>query len=193
MPTAYTPFFPLSVVVFPGETLQLHVFEARYRQLLSDMEEHNFPFAIPFSYKGSIANYGSLVMLKQKTATYKNGTSDIEIEGIGVIKILSFDAQFRDKLYSGGEIEIENTETMVVDKQLNQLYCLLNDFEFFEHEQFLFYDIAKKLKLNAIDKLKIISAVDIENKEKILKNILLVEIALKQQEKSITRDNIHWN
>src|SRR5215212_2280913 len=36
MPPARLPLFPLSVVLFPGTPLPLHIFEPRYRQLLTD-------------------------------------------------------------------------------------------------------------------------------------------------------------
>lgn len=38
--------FPLPVVLFPGTTLPLHIFEPRYRQLLADCVEHEERFGI---------------------------------------------------------------------------------------------------------------------------------------------------
>ncbi|OYX15751.1 MAG: peptidase, partial [Algoriphagus sp. 32-45-6] len=34
----FLPFFPLKLVAFPDEELNLHIFEPRYRELLADME-----------------------------------------------------------------------------------------------------------------------------------------------------------
>lgn len=40
------PIFPLGVVLFPGTVLPLHLFEPRYRQLLSDVRAGNSRFGI---------------------------------------------------------------------------------------------------------------------------------------------------
>ena len=43
---ARLPVFPLGVVLFPGTPLPLHLFEPRYRQLLTDIEDGDRRFAI---------------------------------------------------------------------------------------------------------------------------------------------------
>ena len=40
------PLFPLSLVLFPGTTVPLHLFEPRYRQLLKDVEAGDRRFGI---------------------------------------------------------------------------------------------------------------------------------------------------
>ena len=40
------PLFPLQIVVFPGESVPLHIFEPRYRQLVKDTLESGEPFGI---------------------------------------------------------------------------------------------------------------------------------------------------
>jgi len=42
------PIFPLSVVLFPGVPLPLHIFEPRYRQMLSDVREGNNLFGVSY-------------------------------------------------------------------------------------------------------------------------------------------------
>ncbi|MCY3557336.1 MAG: LON peptidase substrate-binding domain-containing protein [Chloroflexi bacterium] len=46
------PLFPLQIVVFPGETVPLHIFEPRYRQLVKDTLETNEPFGIVLTRRG---------------------------------------------------------------------------------------------------------------------------------------------
>lgn len=41
---AILPLFPLPLVLFPGATLPLHIFEPRYRQLLADLRDADHPF-----------------------------------------------------------------------------------------------------------------------------------------------------
>lgn len=40
------PIFPLSIVLFPGVPLPLHIFEPRYRQMLSDIQAGNNLFGL---------------------------------------------------------------------------------------------------------------------------------------------------
>jgi Lon protease-like protein len=40
------PLFPLSVVLFPGQTLPLHIFEPRYRVMIRSCIEHDAPFGV---------------------------------------------------------------------------------------------------------------------------------------------------
>lgn len=42
------PIFPLSVVLFPGVPLPLHIFEPRYRQMLSDIRAGNNLFGVSY-------------------------------------------------------------------------------------------------------------------------------------------------
>src|SRR5437868_8315569 len=42
------PLFPLPVVLFPGVPLPLHIFEPRYRQLLSDIQVSNNLFGLAY-------------------------------------------------------------------------------------------------------------------------------------------------
>jgi ATP-dependent Lon protease len=42
------PLFPLSVVLFPGVPLPLHIFEPRYRQLLDDIRAGNSLFGVSY-------------------------------------------------------------------------------------------------------------------------------------------------
>ena len=48
MPVYLLPLFPLPLVLFPGAPLPLHVFEPRYRQMLSDCMERDSRFGIVF-------------------------------------------------------------------------------------------------------------------------------------------------
>lgn len=46
------PIFPLNVVLFPGTTMPLHLFEPRYRQLLKDIRAGDSRFGILTSISG---------------------------------------------------------------------------------------------------------------------------------------------
>ena len=43
------PMFPLGMLLLPGETKMLHIFEERYKQLVSDCLANQAHFGIPYS------------------------------------------------------------------------------------------------------------------------------------------------
>jgi Lon protease-like protein len=45
------PLFPLNVVLFPGQSLPLHIFEPRYRVMIRQCVENNEPFGIVLAYE----------------------------------------------------------------------------------------------------------------------------------------------
>lgn len=47
------PLFPLNTVLFPGAPLTLHIFEERYREMISYCLEHNTPFGVVLIREGS--------------------------------------------------------------------------------------------------------------------------------------------
>lgn len=97
------PFFPLKLVAFPGEKLNLHIFEPRYKQLILDCIKHESTFGIPVFHK-EILDFGSEMLVKEVVKTYENGEMDITTECIGAFKINSFEEKVKGKLYAGGEV-----------------------------------------------------------------------------------------
>ena len=61
--TNFIPIFPLGVVVFPGEQLNLHIFEPRYRQLIQDCFGEKRSFGIPIVLKNNVSEMGTLVTI----------------------------------------------------------------------------------------------------------------------------------
>ncbi len=82
--TNFIPIFPLSIVVFPGENLNLHIFEPRYKQLINDCITNQKPFGIPTVLKENVAEMGTLVQIKEVTKVYDDGRMDIKTEGMAV-------------------------------------------------------------------------------------------------------------
>jgi Lon protease-like protein len=63
--TNFVPIFPLAMVVYPGEKLNLHIFEPRYRQLVSECYTESKPFGIPTVLSSGVAEMGTLVQIKE--------------------------------------------------------------------------------------------------------------------------------
>ena len=99
--TNFIPLFPLGIVVYPGEKLNLHIFEPRYRQLVNECVSANKPFGIPAVINNKLSEMGTLVQVKEISKKYDDGKMDIKTEGVAVFKILEIIKELPDKLYSG--------------------------------------------------------------------------------------------
>jgi Lon protease-like protein len=68
--TNFIPIFPLSIVVYPGEHLNLHIFEPRYKQLINECYSEERPFGIPTVIKNEVAEFGTLVKIERVVKVY---------------------------------------------------------------------------------------------------------------------------
>ena len=101
----FLPLFPLKLVAFPGERLNLHIFEPRYKQLIRECSENQITFGIPAFIDNKIVNIGTEIKLEKIENTYENGELDVRTLGIGVFRIEKFYSQAPNKLYAGADIE----------------------------------------------------------------------------------------
>lgn len=101
----FLPLFPLNIVVFPGEKLNLHIFEPRYRQLILECQANDTTFGIPVYLDKGVGEYGTEIKLLSVEKKYPGGEMDIKTKGLGIFKIKEFQRQVPGRLYSGGEIE----------------------------------------------------------------------------------------
>lgn len=98
------PLFPLQSVFYPGETVPLHIFEERYRQLINDCREEAITFGIPVYINDKMV-FGTEVQLVEVVNTYEGGEMDVVCVARQVFRILTFENQMAGKLYAGGEVE----------------------------------------------------------------------------------------
>ena len=98
------PMFPLQSIFFPGETVPLHIFEDRYKELIMDCREEAITFGIPVYIYDSIL-FGTEVQLVEIVNSYESGEMDVTCVARQVFKVVSFENQMEDKLYAGGEVE----------------------------------------------------------------------------------------
>ncbi|MBC3539787.1 LON peptidase substrate-binding domain-containing protein [Rufibacter sediminis] len=101
----FLPLFPLNIVVFPGEKLNLHIFEPRYRQLIMECQTNDTTFGIPVYLENGLGDYGTEIKILSLEKKYLGGEMDIKTKGLGVFKIKEFQRQVPGRLYSGGEVE----------------------------------------------------------------------------------------
>ncbi len=99
----FLPLFPLKIVAFPGEQVNLHVFEPRYKQMIKECLEGKTTFGIPSFVNGNI-ELGTEVEIVELSKTYNDGRMDIKTQALDAFKVISFEKIWRDKLYAGGMI-----------------------------------------------------------------------------------------
>ena len=153
--TMKLPLFPLQSVFYPGETVPLHIFEERYKQLINDCRKEAITFGIPVFINNTMT-YGTEVQLVEVVNTYKNGEMDVVCVGRQVFKVLSFEQQMNGKLYSGGEVEFMDVENDAdedlreeVLQKVEVLYDLMDvPFTKTSPKQFNSYALAHKMGLS---------------------------------------------
>ncbi len=108
--TDFLPLFPLKLIVFPGEQVNLHIFEPRYRQLIREVEQNKTTFGIPAFIDNKVMEVGTEISLLEIKRKHPNGNIDVCTEGIGRFKIKEFYKVAPGKLYAGADIDRLPTE-----------------------------------------------------------------------------------
>lgn len=131
--TNFVPIFPLGIVVFPGEDLNLHIFEPRYKQLITDCFGERKPFGIPTVLQSGLSEHGTLVEVQEIVEVYDDGKMDIKTRGVSVFRILEVVKSIPDKLYSGAIVNylpndgVKNPNLLQkVVKGIRDLHLMLN-------------------------------------------------------------------
>ena len=149
--TNFIPIFPLGIVVYPGENLNLHIFEPRYKQLISECHTSGKEFGIPTVIEDRVQDYGSLVTVTEISKVHENGEMDIKSKGKAVFRVLEVINDVPEKLYSGAIVnypdnaEEGNRELMrKVVNGIKELHKLLNVTKTFRKpdEELNTYDVA---------------------------------------------------
>lgn len=97
--------FPLNLVAFPGEELNLHIFEPRYKQLVNDCLQTKMTFGIP-SYVLNSIEFGTEVKIVEVSKMYEDGRMDIKTKAVGIFRVVEYHNLWEEKLYAGGAVEI---------------------------------------------------------------------------------------
>ncbi len=125
------PFFPLQTVFYPGETVPLHIFEERYKQLINDCRSEAVTFGIPV-YINDRIDYGTEVQLVEVVTTYEDGSMDIVCVARQVFKVISFESEMEGKQYAGGVVQFldsvndgEARDKEEVLQKIKELYELM--------------------------------------------------------------------
>jgi Lon protease-like protein len=125
----FLPLFPLSLVVYPGEDLNLHIFEPRYQQLINECLDEEKTFGIPAYIGNKLPGYGTEVHITTLHKRYEDGRMDLKTKGLRTFRIATFENPAPGKLYAGGEVQwVEAAETEGVRSAADDArFALLTD------------------------------------------------------------------
>jgi Lon protease-like protein len=179
--TNFIPIFPLGIVVYPGEQLNLHIFEPRYKQLINECHELKKPFGIPTVIDNKMRDYGSLVEITELSALHDNGEMDIKTVGIRVFRVLEVIKEVPDKLYSGAIVNYPDTHEkgnpQLMKKVVNSIrdlhHLLKVNKDFSRDDQDLrAYDVAHHVGMSLEQEYELLALLDERQRQEYLKRYL---------------------
>jgi uncharacterized protein len=180
--TNFIPVFPLGIVVYPGESLNLHIFEPRYKQLVNECYTEGKPFGIPAVIDNKLSEMGTLVRITEMVRVYDNGEMDIKTQGLRVFRILELIKSIPDKLFSGAIVNYpDNIEgpgkRELMDKiikairELHRLLEINKDFQKAD-EELASYDIAHHAGMSLEEEYELLGLLREEQRQEYLKRHL---------------------
>jgi Lon protease-like protein len=176
--------FPLKILPLEGERVPLHIFEPRYRQLVQDLEEGLQGFGI--LYSGSDNNYmlGTYMTLRKVIKYYDSGESDILCTGGKSFIVQSYQREYPEKLYPGGQVLFPDYEEVDLSEEFDREfreYMAIRKQPDIEGVITL-NEIANELNLEITDRLHYLQLLKKEKREKYLLDQLRYQQHLLQSE-----------
>ena len=122
--------FPLDLVLFPGAPLPLHIFEPRYRELISECLSSKTTFGMVRSRESALAEVGCTAAILDVSKKYDDGRLDIVTEGRQRFEIGQLN---QERSFLRGEViffedepsQVSQTETDTVIQLHQQLFEVL--------------------------------------------------------------------
>jgi len=185
--TNFIPIFPLSIVVYPEENLNLHIFEARYKQLIQECHAAKKPFGIPTVIEDKMQDYGTLMDISEIAAVHENGEMDIKTKGVRVFRILEVITDVPDKLYSGAIVNYPETHEQGIPElmrkvinSIRDLHQLLKVDKDFKKEDVALraFDVAHHIGMSLVEEYELLSLFDERQRQEYLKRYLTRVIPL---------------
>ena len=179
--TNFIPIFPLGIVVYPGENVNLHIFEPRYKQLIKECSENKKSFGIPAVIDNRLQEKGTLVSVTEVSKVYDNGEMDIKTKGEKVFRVLEVIKEVPDKLYSGAIVNYpdnkEQGDIELMRRVMNgirELHKLLNVSKDFKKpdEELKTYEVAHHVGLTLQEEYELLGLFDELQRQEYLKRHL---------------------
>ena len=182
------PLFPLKSIFFPGETVPLHIFEDRYKELILDCRREAITFGIPVYIYNQIA-FGTEVQLVDVVNMYEGGEMDVVCVGRQVFKVQSFQNEMEGKIYPGGDVELlENINDASAElkdailQKIQKLYGLMDvPFEPIPINKFNMYSLVHKIGLSIEQEYQLLQMPKESERLKFINSHLMATIAVLEE------------
>ena len=102
------PLFPLQVVLLPGTSIQLHIFEDRYKEMIGEAIRNRTEFGIVLAKDKGIVNTGCTAIVDKVVREYPDGRMDIIARGRRRFEILLLN---EDRSFLRGAVEFFDDES----------------------------------------------------------------------------------
>lgn len=190
--TNFIPIFPLATAVFPGEQLNLHIFEPRYKQLIQDCHREGKAFGIPTVLSNKGLELGTLVKIVEIVKLYDNGEMDIKTQGLEVFRVLEVIKTLPDKLYMGAIVNYPdnnlngNSDAMKkIVTAIREMHKILNISKDFKKpdESLNSYDVAHHIGLSLEEEYELLGLFyEVQRQEYIKRHLSKATPILKEAE-----------
>jgi Lon protease-like protein len=129
--------FPLDVVLFPGAPMPLHIFEPRYRELISECLAEKKTFGMVRTRESALAEVGCTAAIVNVVKRYEDGRFDIVIQGRQRFEIEELN---QERSFLRGEViffedepsQVSKSDTETVIQLHQQLFDVLGQHVEFE-------------------------------------------------------------
>ena len=102
------PLFPLDLVLLPGEVLPLHIFEMRYRRMISKCHSEGSEFGIVLRSGDELERIGCAAKVREITERFDDGRFNVQVIGSRRFIVRAFD---RSEECLQGAVEYFSDET----------------------------------------------------------------------------------
>lgn len=96
------PLFPLDLVLYPDQSLQLYIVEERYREMAQRCIDRKEAFGVVYSREGKIAQIGSLAWIRQVVSRHESGLINLLVRGGDRFRVLDV---YHNKAYLTADVE----------------------------------------------------------------------------------------
>ena len=121
--SALLPLFPLDLVLLPGTPLPLHIFEPRYREMISECLDRSQQFGVLRGKDQELAEIGCTAEILTVTKKYPDGRMDIVTEGRARFEVMQLNQERSflqaEVLYLHDEPEIPSTDEIAQAMKLH--------------------------------------------------------------------------
>jgi ATP-dependent Lon protease len=101
------PLFPLGLVLLPGETVPLHIFEERYKRMIGECLDEEREFGILWLAEDELKEVGCAARITRVLERFDDGRLNILVEGTTPFRL---ERRIGDLAYPAGEVTLLDDE-----------------------------------------------------------------------------------